>query len=369
MKFSCDKKELSDALSNILHGVSAKSSLPVLEGILIKASTGEITLSSFDLEIGITTSLSAGVTEPGDIVLNAKILTDMVKKMPSGKIEISTDSKYLSVIRCGTAEFTILGIPSSEFPEMPSLTEGTAISLSQEMLSSMIRQTLYAVSVDDTKPILMGSLFEFKNGKFRITSVDGYRLALRTENIEGNYDLSFVVPGKTLSEIVKMLDPESDKNLNISVGKRHILFEINGYSIISRLLEGEFLDYHFVLDKKCLTEVKTKVRDFTESVDRTSLLISERLKSPLRCTFDNNSIKINCTTTIGKAYDEVPSQITGESVEIGFNNKYLLDALRATECDEIRMLLNGPLSPMKILPPNGENFIFLVLPVRLKSDE
>lgn len=369
MKFSCGKKELSDALSNLQRAVSTKSSLPVLEGILLKVENGMIILSAFDLEIGITTTIPASVSEEGEIVLNAKILTDMIRKMPAERIEISADEKLLTIIRGGSAEFTILGIPSSEYPEIPSLTDGTSVNLTQNMLASMIRQTLFSVSTDDTKPIHMGSLFEFMDGKFRITSVDGYRLAIRTEDIAEHIEFSFVVPGKTLAEVGKILDPESEETTAISVGKRHILFEINGYSIISRLLEGQFLDYRNVLGKQFTATVRTKVRDFTDSVDRTSLLISERLKSPLRCVFEQNSIKISCSTSIGKAFDEIPATLEGEPVEIGFNNKYLLDALRATECDEIRIELNGPLSPMKIYPPEGENFIFLVLPVRLKSDE
>lgn len=369
MKFSCAKKELSDSLSNLQRAVSSKSSLPVLEGILLKASDGMITLSAFDLEIGITTSIPASVSEEGEIVLNAKILTDIIRKMPSESIGIATDEKLSAILTGGPAEFTILGIPASEFPELPSLTDGTAVNLTQNMLASMIRQTLFAVSTDDSKPIITGSLFELSDGVFRITSVDGYRLATRAENVAEHADLSFVVPGKTLGEVLKLLDPESEETISVSVGKRHILFEINGYSIISRLLEGQFLDYRNVLDKQCTSTVRTKVRNFTESVDRTSLLISERLKSPLRCVFGPQSIKISCSTTIGKAFDEIPALTEGNDVEIGFNNKYLLDALRATECDEIRIELNGPLSPMKIFPPEGESFIFLVLPVRLKSNE
>ena len=182
-------------------------------------------------------------------------------------------------------------------------------------------------------------------------------------------DMRFVVPGKTLNEINKLLLPESDDSVSLVVGKRHILFEINGYSIISRLLEGDFLDYRNVLGKQFTTELTVKVRDFTDSVDRTSLIISERLKSPIRCKFDSDVIKLSCSTSIGRAYDEIPCSLKGDPVEIGFNNKYLLDALRASECDEIRIQLNGPLTPMKIYPPEGESFIFLVLPVRLKTNE
>lgn len=295
MRFSCSKKELSEALSILQRAVSSKSSLPVLEGILLKAVSGCINLCSYDLEIGMTTTVSATVSEQGEIVLNARIFTDMVKKMPAEKIEISSNEKLLTVIKSGATEFTILGIPASEFPELPSLMEGTKISLSQETLSSMIRQTLFAVATDDSKPVITGSLFEFMKGSIRITSVDGYRLAIRTEKINTENELSFVVPGKTLSEISKMLLPESEDSVLINVGKRHILFELNGYSIISRLLEGEFLDYRNVLGKQYTTEITVKVRDFIDSVDRTSLIISERLKSPpplqIRRKYDQDKLQ------------------------------------------------------------------------------
>lgn len=366
MKFTCGKKELSEALSVLQRAVSSKSSLPALEGILIKASGNQLNLVAYDLELGISTVIASTVADPGEIVLNAKIFTDMIRKMPSDSVEISADEKYLTTIKSGLSEFTILGIPASEFPELPSLTDGITVTLSENILSSMIRQTIFAISDDDTKPIITGSLFEFSNGSFKIVSVDGARLAVRCEKIAEQHDLRFVVPGKTLSEIMRMLEADSEENITLSIGKRHILFNIKGFSIISRLLDGDFLDYKNVISSNHQTEVRVKVREFTESVDRVSLLISDRLKSNLHCIFESDSVKTLCSTTIGKAYDEISSSLTGEKVEIGFNYRYLLDALKATECDEVRIFLNGPLSPMRICPPDGDNFLFLVLPVRLK---
>lgn len=368
MKFSCDKTGFSDALLNVQHAVSTKSSLPVLEGILLRASAGQVLLFAYDLEIGMTTALPASVSEPGELVLNARLFTEMVRRMPSDKVEISSDEKLLTTIRSGASEFTILGIPASEFPEMPALTDAVGASLPQAELQSMLRQTHFAISSDDSKPVYMGSRFEFDNGVLRVISIDGNRLALRTEPVDQNLSLGFVVPGKTLTELLKLLDSESEDTVRLSVGKRHILFELNGYSVISRLLEGDFLDYNNVIGKQSSTEVRVSVRDFLNSVDRASLLISDKLKSPLKCIFDTDIIKVICNTSIGKAYDEIPAVLTGAAVEIGFNNRFLLDALRACECDEVRILLNGPLSPLKIYPPEGEGFIFLVLPVRLKNE-
>lgn len=369
MKFSCYNKDLSIALSNISRAVSSKSSLPALEGVLIKTKGDKLILSAFDLELGITTSINASISVPGEIVLNAKLLTDFIRKLSGEKTEIEVDEKLLTTIKSELSEFTILGIPAADFPELPSLTDGIMTTLTQETLSSMIRQTHYAISTDDSKPVLMGSLFEFTDNSLSIVSVDGARLAIRTEYIPDKLNLSFVVPGKTLGDISKILDILSEKPVEIKIGKRHIVFEINGYQVISRLLDGEFINYKNVINKQFTTELKVNVQEFLDSVDRASLLISDRLKSPIKCVFDNSIIKISAATAIGKAYDEIPCTLTGNKVEMGFNNRYLLDALKALECDEIRIQLNGPLSPMKIYPLEGEDFIYLVLPVRLKNDE
>lgn len=369
MHFTCNKKDFSEAVSVIQRAVSSKSSLPALEGILLKASGDGVELYSYDLELGMYTKVPAIVEEPGEIVLNAKMFGDMVRRLPSEKVEIKADDKLMTTVTSGASEFTVIGIPASEFPDLPSLTDGTLITLAENMLSSMIKQTIFAISTDDTKPIHTGTLFEINPDQIRLVSVDGFRLAIRTEKISCDDDLNFVVPGKTLSELFKLLDAESDSNITVSIGKKHVLFMINGYSIISRLLEGEFLDYKNVLGNQSTTEVRVNVRTFCNSIDRASLLISDRLKSPVRCIFEPDRIKVKCTTTIGRIYDEIPAKLTGSAFEMGFNNRYLMDALKAAECDEVRIVLNGSLSPMKIYPVNGECFIFLVLPVRLKSEE
>ena len=367
MKFTCDKRELSDALTNLQHAVSVKSTLPVLEGILLRADEGRLRLFAYDLEIGMTTEIVAVVAEPGAIVLGAKLFTDLTRKLPGERVELITDEKLLTTIRSGASEFTVVGIAAGDFPELPSVGDGVRCSLPQDVLLGMIRQTLFAVSQDDSKPVYMGAKFEMDEKALRIVAVDGNRLALRTEPIPQTSPMSFIVPGKTLGELMKLLDPNAQEPVGLSVGRRHILFELGGYTILSRLLEGEFLYFRTVLGRAATTTTRVSVRPFLESVARASLLISDRLKSPLKCVFEGDRIKVVCSTSVGKAYDEVPARSEGETVEIGFNNRYLLDALRACECDEVRIELGGPLAPMKIYPPEGEGFLFLVLPVRLKN--
>ena len=367
MKIICKRQSLVDAVSNVQRAVSSKSTLPALEGILLKTNSQAVELTGYDLELGITTFLKAEVQEEGEIVLSAKLFSDIVRRLPGDTVTLTVDEKLIVGIQSGVAEFSIVGIPASEYPELPSVTGATQLSLTHSLLKSMIKQTLFAVADTDSKPIHTGTLFEIKEGIIRLVSVDGYRLALRREKVNCDEELYFVVPGKTLSEVLKLLSDE-EKNLTVTVGRRHIIFEIDEYSVISRLLDGEFLDYNAAIPAAFTTEVEVQTRSFIDSVERVSLLITDRLKSPVRCIFDDNEIKISCTTSIGKANDELMALIRGDAVEIGFNNRYLLDALRNTDTDEVRVQLNGPLSPMKVLPKEGDSFLFLVLPVRLKAE-
>lgn len=367
MKFTVQKSHITEAVSNIQRAVSTKTSIPALEGILLSAGEGELELCAYDLELGITTTIPAQVAEPGKSVLSAKIFSDIVRRTPDDSITVEVDEKNMASIESGYSLFSIIGIPAVEFPELPRLTDATAIQIPANVLKSMIRQTVFAVAESDAKPIHQGSLFSLEGGRLDVVSVDGYRLAKRTEQVDFDTDLSFVVPGKTLSELLRLLK-DTDEPVSISVGSRHILFNADNYTVISSLLEGEFLNYKAAIPAEGKTEVVMRTREAIESVERVSLLITDRLKSPIRCMFSQNEIKLLCTTSMGRASDQLEVNLTGDDVEIGFNNRYLLDALRNTECDEVRVQLSGPLSPMKVMPKEGESFLFLVLPVRLKND-
>ena len=366
MKITCDKKKLNEAVLNIQKAVSTKSSVPALEGILIRTDENSIFLCGYDLELGITTIFDCKVEEKGSIVLNARLFSEIVRRLPDAEVTISSDEKQMAVIRSGEAEYSIVGIPAQEYPELPSVSGETTLKIQSTTLRSMIHQTLFAVAENDAKPIHTGTLFELEPNQLRLISVDGYRLAIREEPVKSTLNTSFVVPGKTLSEVLKLLS-DDESEVELQIGRRHILFSIENYTVISRLLEGEFLDYRAAIPKDCATELKVSTQKFINSVERVSLLITDRLKSPVRCIFEIDEIRISCSTAIGRANDKLSAQMTGDSIEIGFNNRFLLDALRNTECDEIRIQMSGPLSPMRILPPEGQSFLFLVLPVRLKS--
>ena len=367
MKFTVNKSDITEAVSNIQRAVSTKTSSPALEGILLSATETGLELCAYDLELGITTVIPAFVMEPGKAVLSAKLFSDIVRRTPAETVTVSVDEKNMATLESGYSRFSIIGIPAEEFPELPKLSDSTQISLPGALLKSMIRQTLFAIAESDAKPIHQGSLFSLENGILDVVSVDGYRLAVRREPVDFSEDLSFVVPGKTLSELLKLIK-DSEEPVEISAGRRHILFKIDNYTVISSLLEGEFLNYKAAIPPESQTEVVLKTREAIDSVERVSLLITDRLKSPIRCLFDNNEVKLNCTTSMGRASDQLDVEMTGQSVEIGFNNRYLLEALRNTECDEVKVQLGGPLSPMKVVPKEGDSFLFLVLPVRLKSE-
>ena len=367
MKFTVNKSDITEAVSNIQRAVSTKTSIPALEGILLSATETGLELCAYDLELGITTVIPAFVMEPGKAVLSAKLFSDIVRRTPAETVTVSVDEKNMATLESGYSRFSIIGIPAEEFPELPKLSDSTQISLPGALLKSMIRQTLFAIAESDAKPIHPGSLFSLENGILDVVSVDGYRLAVRREPVDFSEDLSFVVPGKTLSELLKLIK-DSEEPVEISAGRRHILFKIDNYTVISSLLEGEFLNYKAAIPPESQTEVVLKTREAIDSVERVSLLITDRLKSPIRCLFDNNEVKLNCTTSMGRASDQLDVEMTGQSVEIGFNNRYLLEALRNTECDEVKVQLGGPLSPMKVVPKEGDSFLFLVLPVRLKSE-
>ena len=367
MKIVCNRQQLVEAVSNVQRAVSTKSSVPALEGSLLNAGGDELTLCGFDLELGMTTRIPASVEESGAVILSARLFGDIARRLPGDDVKLAVDEKNITVIQSGASEFSIVGIPAEEYPELPSITGESTVILTHDTLKGMIRQTIFAVADSDAKPIHTGTLFELGGGRLRLVSVDGYRLALREEAVPSEEELSFVVPGKTLIEVMKLLK-DDDSELSLKVGRRHIMFQIESYCVISRLLEGEFLDYRAAIPNSGKTEILANTREFISSVERVSLLITDRLKSPIRCLFENGEIRLSCSTAIGRASDEFSAAITGDNVEMGFNNRYLLDALRNTEGDEVRVQLNGPLSPMKIMPREGGSFLFLVLPVRLKTE-
>ena len=302
------------------------------------------------------------------VALDAKIFYEIIRRLPDNDVTITTDSNYVATITCEKAKFTIPGKAGEDFAYLPVIEKDESLTLSQFTLKEMIRQTIFSIAVNENNRLMTGELFEIKDNCLKIISLDGHRISIRKMPLKREYsDRKIVVPGKTLSEVLKLLK-DSEGEVEICPSRRHILFRIDNYTVISALLEGEFLDYKSALPKDKKTEVTVSTRTMIESVERVSLLITDRLKSPVRCVIGEDTVKLFCTTTMGRATDQISAEISGDQLEIGFNNKYLLDALRAAETDEIRLQLGGPISPMLVLPKEGDAFSFLVLPVRLRSE-
>ena len=367
MKISCLRTDLAAAISNVSRAVSAKASIPALEGILIKAYGEKINISGYNLEIGITTDVEASVKKEGEVVLGARLFLDIVRKLPEEIVFIETDDRMVTYITCGKVDYQIVGMPSVEYPDLPSFQQTDGITVNTKVLRDMIRQTVYAVSDNLSKPIYMGSLYEIADGVLNIVAIDGFRMAIRSENVESESRTSFVVPGKTQLEVLKLLS-DDDAQVQIIVGQRHITFQVGSYRVISRLIEGSFLDYRATIPTGTKTELVINTRMMIDSVERMSLLNSDRIQSPVRCKFSENEIRMSCASAVGRANDVISVPIIGESMEIGFNNRYMLEALRNTDTDEVRLVLNGPVSPIVIKPVKGDSFLSIVVPVRLANE-
>lgn len=369
MKFSCNTQTLSENCQNVQRAVSSKTSIPAVECIYIKADNGALTLTGYDLELGIHTTIPAKIEEAGGILINARVLCDILRRLPGEYVSIESDERQMANITSGEAKYSIMGMSPEEYPELPSVTGGLPINIPQNVIKEMVRQTIFAVAVNDISKIVhTGIKFDIEERLISLIAVDGFRLAIRKEAIDYEGEaLSFVVPAKTMSEVVKLID-DDESLMSLGVGKRHIEFETNGYRVVSRLLEGDFLNYKTAIPASSTTTVKVNTKLMVDSIERTSLIISDKLTSPVRCLFNDNTIKISSSTTIGTATDKIAAEIIGDAVEIGFNNRFLLDALKVSDTDEVKIELNGGVSPIIILPPEGDSFIFLILPVRLKAE-
>ena len=374
MKFNCDKAALTEAVLSVSPAVSQKSTLMALECVLLRCRGTVLSVIGYNLELGITKDLEVQGFEDGDIILNARLFSEIISKMPAGELSFSTDEKLLTVIKGGGAQFTILGMSADEYPELPVISRNNSFAMPCKTLRSMIGETLFAVSQDTSNPILTGTLFEGKDGVLHMVSVDGKRLALRQEPISFAEDFRFVVPGRALTEILKLTgrisSDEEEPMVQLSVGDRHIIFECGGYQLISRLLDGEFINYNSAIPSEGKTRVRVNVRELSDSIGRASIIISEKVKNPIRANFDSDTgiIQVSCETSLGKIDDQIPADLKGNSLRIGFNDRYMIDALKASGEDQVLLELGSTLSPIKIMPLEGDSFTFLVMPMRLKDD-
>ena len=368
MNFSCEKYLLQNACATASRAAASKSPIPALEGLLIQAGE-KITVTGYDLKKGIYTSLEADVKESGSVVVGARLFGEMMRRLPDGIVNISTDINNNVNVKCGKSEFNFMGISAQDYPEMPSVDGLNNITLPQNILSGMINQSIFAVADNDVRPIYTGTLFNIEGDELTLVSVDGYRLALRREKLESAHmeNCSFVVPGSALTDVERICS-DSDEPAEISVGTKHISFCIGGTVVVSRRLEGEFLNYKKSIPESFKYTVKVDRSEFMSTIDRVSLIVSEKNSSPVRMSIGDGSIHCLCVTPIGRAEDTCTCEGDGEGLEIGFNDRYLKDALKAAGKDELHVCLNTASSPCIIKAADGsDNFTYMVLPVRLHA--
>lgn len=368
INFTCNKDKLISAVSIASRTVSPKSTIPALEGILITAGT-LLTLTGYNLETGISVSMEADVKEMGSAVFPAKLFGDIIRKLPDETVTIRVDDNYKVKILSGISSFSIMASSADDYPSLPDVEYNKSVSIPQNVLKEMISGTIFSVSENQARPIQTGCKFEIEEETITVIAVDGYRLALRREKIDNpeGRALSFVAPAPALREVEKILG-DTDEDASFTLGTRHISFQIGNATLICRLLEGEFLDWRRVVPTDNPIHLAVNVRDMTQSLERVSLIVSEKLKSPVRCTFGDNVAALRTSNSIGNAYDECSIAGNGGDMEIGFNCKYLLEALKAVPSENISLELKTNLSPAVINPCEGNKFTYMVLPVRLKAE-
>ena len=368
MRFTCEKSMLVTGLNIAGRTVAQKSSLSVIEGILCKAGMG-LSLTGYNMETAITYDIEAEVSDPGECILPAKLFGDIVRRLPEGPVTVVVDESYKVSIRAGYASFTISAESAEDYPELPDVNDGRAIRIPQCKLKELISGTIFAVSENQGRPIHTGVKFEVTNDSITAIAVDGFRLARRTfhPEEETGRELSFVVPAAGLKEVEKIVT-DTDDNAAFTLGSRHILFQMGKATLVCRLLDGEFLDWRRVVPTDCPVKLVANVGDLSSSVDRVGLIVSEKYKSPVRCVFGNQEVQMRTSTTIGAAEDRCSLAGDGKELEIGFNVRYLADALRAVPSEEVTLELTNGLSPIVLTPVDEKyDFAYMVLPVRIKN--
>ena len=349
MKFTCEKTKLVAAVSAAGRTVAVKSSIPALEGIHIKAGN-VLYITGFNLEIGVTVQVEADIQAEGTCVMPTRLFTDIIRKLPEDTITVSVDEKFQVSIRAGQSSFTITAMDAEDYPELPDVSYTNGIRIPQQALGELIGGTIFAVSENQARPIHTGCLVEVEEHAISMIAVDGYRLA-----------------GAALREVQKLLGSD-DGDAIFTLGPKHILFEIGSATLVCRLLEGDFLDWRRVMPTNFPIQLVANISTLAASIERVSLIVSEKFKSPVRCLFGENRAEFKTVTTIGAAQDSCPLAGNGGELEVGFNCKYLLDALRVCPGEEVTLNLRDGLSSI-IFTPTRENddFAYMVLPVRLKN--
>ena len=368
MRFTCEKSMLVTGLNITGRTVAQKSSLPVIEGILCKAGE-DLSLTGYNMETAITYKIESEVTDAGECVLPARLFGDIIRRLPEGPVTVVVDDNYKVSIRAGYASFTISAESAADYPELPDVGSGRSVAIPQTALKELISGTIFAVSENQGRPIHTGVKFEVEDTYVSAIAVDGFRLARRTYNTDSaaGRNMNFVVPSQALKEVEKILQ-DTEEDVVFTLGQKHILYQVGCATVICRLLEGDFLDWRRVVPFNCPIKLTANVGELAASIERVGLIVSEKYKSPVRCVFSNQELLLRTNTTIGAAEDKCSIAGDGKELEIGFNVRYLADALRAIPSEEVVLELTNGLSPIVLTPAEEKyDFSYMVLPVRIKN--
>ncbi|GAB6179178.1 DNA polymerase III subunit beta [Desulfotomaculum defluvii] len=363
MKIICTRQNLIQGVTTAQRAVSTKNPMPILSGILLVAKDNRLELQATDLEMGIQCFVPCTTQEEGSIVLPAKYLSEIVRRLPDSPIQIERNQDTNVIIRYGQSEITINGFDAEEYPIFPKLQSNNSLTISEEKLKEYLRQILFATSPDENRPVFTGVLMEILEGNLRLVATDTHRLAMRQiESPSVKDDINIIIPGKTLNELTRVIGA-ADRQVTISIGENQITFGMEDTTLISRLIEGQFPNYRQVIPQGYKTRVRVKTKDLIEAAERASLLARVGTQI-IRLNIEEEKLVITANTEVGRIHEEVPVYLQGDTIQIAFNAVYLTDALRAISCDNIYFDMSGPLSPGILRPVESDDYISLVLPVR-----
>lgn len=367
MKIICQKSDLLNSVTIALKAVPTKSTMPILECMIIETIEDKIKLTTNDMELGIETFVKGEVVESGVIAINAKVFSEIVRKLPDNNVTVQTDEKLTATIICEKAKFVISGKSAEEFPAIPKIEKDKSVILSQFTLKELIRQTVFSISDNESNKIMTGELFEIDESIMRVISLDGHRISIRKIDLKQEYDsIKVIVPGKTLNEISKILSGELADTVKLYITEKHILFEFDDTIVLSRLIEGEYYRINQMLSGDYETKVVVNKKELLNCLDRATLLIKESEKRPIIVGIADRTMELKMNSTIGSMNEELDISKEGKDILIGFNPRFLIDALRVIDDEEVMLYMTNPKAPC-FIKDKDESYIYLILPVNFNS--
>ena len=368
MKIICTKSDLLSGVNIVLKAIPSRTTMTILECILIDASANEIKLTANDMELGIETVVKGEIEQRGKIAIDAKIFSDIIRKLPDSEVTIETDENFVAKISCEKAIFNISGKAGDDFSYLPYIEKDKYIELSKFSLKEVIRQTIFSIAdSESSNRIMTGELFEITENNLRVVSLDGHRISIRNITLKDSYEsLKVIVPGKTLNEISKILSGEADEMVNIFFTNNHILFEFDDTKVVSRLIDGEFFKIDQMLSKDYETKIIINKKEFLDCIDRSMLLVKEGDKKPIIVNITDGSLEIKINSTLGSMNEDIDITKEGKDIMIGFNGRFLMDALRVIDDEQISIYLMNSKAPCFIRDDKNE-YIYLILPVNFNN--